>query len=94
MHLQISYEMSPRVGLTLNTANIINQCSGGTSEPWTRFATNKVCNYVLPGYGAPLTFGSNFFNPDSKFQPMVQYPYQENPTVGIFNAGLSLKVKL
>jgi hypothetical protein len=53
-----------------------------------------VCNYTLPGYGTPLTFGSNFYNPGSSFQSEVQYPYQENPTVGIFNAGLSLKVKL
>jgi hypothetical protein len=94
MHMQISYDMTPRVGLTLNLANIINQCSGGDTKPWTRFATNHVCNYTLPGYGTPLTFGSNFYNPGSSFQSEVQYPYQENPTVGIFNAGLSLKVKL
>ena len=62
--------------------------------PWTRFANNKVCGYTLPGYGAPLTFGSNFYNPGATFQPMLQYPYQENPTIGVFNAGLTLKFKL
>ncbi|HEY5095465.1 MAG TPA: TonB-dependent receptor [Candidatus Eremiobacteraceae bacterium] len=94
MHMQFSYDVSPRVALTLNMANIIDQCSGGTTEPWTRFASNKVCGYTLPGYGAPLTFGSNFYNPGAKFQPMLQYPYQENPTQGVFNAGLGLKIKL
>ena len=94
MHMQLSYDVSPRVALTLNLANIVNQCSGGTSMPWTHLASNKVCGYTLPGYGAPLTFGSNFFNPTSSFQPMVQYPYQENPTIQPFNAFLGVKVKL
>jgi hypothetical protein len=94
MHMQISYDVSPRAALTLNLANIVDTCSGGTSMPWTRFANNKVCGYTLPGYGAPLSYGANFYNPGSTFQPMVQYPYQENPTVGVFNAGLLLKIKL
>jgi hypothetical protein len=94
MHMQLSYDVSPRVALTLNLANIVNQCSGGTSEPWTHLASNKVCGYVLPGYGAPLTYGSNFYDPGTTFQPMLQYPYQENPTVQPFNAFLGLKFKL
>jgi hypothetical protein len=94
MHMQISYDVSPRAALTLNLANIVNTCSGGTSMPWTRFANNKVCGYTLPGYGAPLTYGSNFYNPGGTFQPMLQYPYQENPTIQPFNAYLTLKIKL
>jgi hypothetical protein len=94
MHMQISYDVSPRAALTLNLANIVNTCSGGTSMPWTRFANNKVCGYTLPGYGAPLAYGSNIYNPGATFQPMVQYPYQENPTIQPFNAYLTLKIKL
>src|SRR4029077_4135173 len=94
MHMQISYDVNPRVALTLNFANLVNTCSGGTSMPWTRFANNKVCNYTLPGYGAPLAYGSNIYNPGATFQPMVQYPYKENPTIQPFNAYLTLKIKL
>jgi hypothetical protein len=94
MHMQLSYDVSPRVALTLNLANIVNTCTGGTSEPWTRFANHNVCGYLLPGYGAPLPYGSNVYNPGSTFQPMVQYPYQENPTIQPFNAFLGVKIKL
>ncbi|HLJ83584.1 MAG TPA: TonB-dependent receptor, partial [Candidatus Eremiobacteraceae bacterium] len=94
MHAQISYDVSPRVALTFNLANIINTCTGGTSEPWTRLASHSVCGYTLPGYGAPLAYGSNFYNPGATFQPMLQYPYQENPTIQPFNAFLGVKIKL
>ena len=94
MHMQISYDMTPRVALTLNLVNIVNHCSGGSSMPWTRFANNKVCSYTLPGYDAPLAYGSNFYNPGATFQPMLQYPYQENPTSPPFNAFLGVKIKL
>ena len=94
MHMQISYDVSSRVALTLNLANIVDQCSGGTSMPWTHLASNKVCGYTLPGYGAPLQYGSNIYNPGSTFQPMLQFPYQENPTQQVFNAFLGLKIKL
>jgi hypothetical protein len=101
MHMQFSYDVSPRVALTLNLANLINACSGGTSMPWTHYANNKVCGYTLPGYGAPLTYGGvgpntagGFFNPGAAFQPMLAFPYQENPTIQPFNAFLGLKIKL
>jgi len=94
MHMQLSYDVSPRVALTLNLANIVNTCTGGSSEPWTRLANHNVCGYLLPGYGAPLPYGSNVYNPGAAFQPMVQYPYQENPTIQPFNAFLGVKIKL
>ncbi|HEY7980377.1 MAG TPA: TonB-dependent receptor [Candidatus Eremiobacteraceae bacterium] len=96
MHMQIGYDVSPRVALTLNLVNLISSCSGGSSEPWTRLANSKACSYTLPGYNAPLPFGSNFYNPGATFQPMVQYPYQENPISNAppFNAFLGVKIKL
>jgi hypothetical protein len=96
VHMQIGYDVSPRVALTLNLVNIVTSCSGGSSEPWTRLANSKACSYTLPGYNAPLPFGSNFYNPGAAFQPMVQYPYQENPISNAppFNAFLGVKIKL
>jgi len=87
--------------MSLNLANIVNQCSGGTSEPWTQGASNKTCGYILPGWGAPLPYGGiapnsagGIFNPGSSFQQIVQFPYQQNPTVQPFNAFLNVQVKL
>ena len=94
MHLQLSYDVSPRVSLISNFANVINRCFGGSVEPWTHLAGNNVCNYALPGYGAPLKFGANFYNPGSSFQPMVQYPYQENPTILPFEASFQVQIKM
>jgi carboxypeptidase family protein/TonB-dependent receptor-like protein len=93
MHLQIGYEVSPRITMALNLANLINRCSGGDAEPWTRYANSAVCGYGLPGY-ASLPYGANIYNPGSSFQPIVQFPYQENPTISPFNAYLDVKVKL
>jgi hypothetical protein len=96
MHMQIGYDVSPRVSLTLNLVNLVASCSGGSSEPWTHLANNKACSYTLPGYNAPLPYGANFYNPGATFQPMLQYPYQENPISNAppFNAFLGVKIKL
>ena len=96
VHMQIGYDVSPRVSLTLNLVNLVSSCSGGSSEPWTRLNNNKSCSFTLPGYNAPLPYGSNFYNPGSAFQPMVQYPYQQNPVSNAppFNAFLGVKIKL
>ncbi|HEY7993394.1 MAG TPA: TonB-dependent receptor [Candidatus Eremiobacteraceae bacterium] len=101
LHMQLGYEVSQRVTMTLNLANIINQCSGGTSEPWTQGASNKVCGYVLPGYNLGIPYGSyaptsagGVFNPGSTPQFQVQFPYQQNPTVAPFNAYLNVQIKL
>ncbi|HET9342508.1 MAG TPA: carboxypeptidase regulatory-like domain-containing protein [Candidatus Eremiobacteraceae bacterium] len=101
LHAQISYEVSQRVTMSLNLANIVNQCSGGTSEPWTQGASNKVCGYTLPGYSAPLKYGAfasqsagGIFNPGSSPQFQLQFPYQQNPTVQPFNAYLNVQIKL
>jgi hypothetical protein len=94
MHAQLSYQASSRVTFIANFANIINDCSGGSSMPWTKYATKAVCGYILPGYGAPLPYGANFYNPTSSFQPIVQYPYQENPSAGPFEAVFTAKISM
>jgi len=87
--------------MQVNLANLVNQCSGGTSEPWTAGASNKTCGYILPGWAAPLPYGASaptsaggIFNPGSNFQQIVQFPYQQNPTVQPFNAYLNVQIKL
>ena len=100
MHMQVGYDLSSRISLQANLENIINQCSGGTAEPWTNGASNKVCGYTLPGW-APLAYGSyaptsagGVFNPGSVAQYIVRYPYMQNPTQPVFNAFFNVSVKL
>ncbi|HYK52063.1 MAG TPA: TonB-dependent receptor, partial [Candidatus Eremiobacteraceae bacterium] len=101
LHMQIGYDVSQRVTMTLNLANIVNTCSGGTSEPWTQGASSKVCGYTLPGYIGSVSYGSyapqsagGVFNPGSTPQFQLQYPYMQNPTVQPFNAYLNVQIKL
>jgi len=94
MHAQLSYRASNRVTFTANVANIINTCFGGTKEAWTTISTRLNCGYVLPGYGFPLNYGANIYNPGVTFQPMLQFPYQENPIAQPVQAVFSVKVSL
>ncbi len=100
MHMQVGYDMSSRVSVQASFVNLINQCSGGTAEPWTSGAGNKVCGYTLPGW-APLNYGSwaptsagGVFNPGQTAQYIVRYPYMQNPTQPVFNAFFNVAVKL
>jgi hypothetical protein len=96
MHMQMSYELSSRTSLIANFSNIINRCSGGSAEPWTRFASSQVCQYTTTGYVTAPTqkYGANFYNPGSTFQPETQYPYQENPFITPFEATFQLQIKM
>jgi hypothetical protein len=50
-NLQIGYEVSPKVKLTLTGTNLFHSCFGGSAEPWT--AANppgpNVCSYFAAG---------------------------------------------
>jgi hypothetical protein len=101
MHALVSYDASERVSLALDLENVVNRCWGGTAEPWTAGASNSTCGYVAPGYGAPIPYGSvaptsagGFFNPGSSFQPIVEFPYQQNRAVAPFQAYVDLQIKL
>ncbi len=64
-NLQLTYDVSPRVRLTVLGTNLFHECFGGTSAPWT--AANPP-SYVICGYtpdGGPLNstlYPSNFYN--------------------------------
>jgi hypothetical protein len=70
--LQIGYEATSRVAYTINMANIVNTCFGGTKAPWT-LNDSHVCGYgVIPGFLPPV---GNFYNPTSTIQTFAKYPY-------------------
>jgi hypothetical protein len=104
LHAQLSYQASPRVSFALNLANIVNSCFGGSVEPWTADAPKANCaggtaalgagGYNLPGYAAPVPYGANIYNPGSKFQPIVEFPYQPNPNIQPLQAIFTMKVSL
>jgi hypothetical protein len=96
MHMQLSYELSSRTTLVANLSNLINRCSGGSIEPWTRYQTSQTCTYEPPGYTASPTvqYGTNFYNPGSTFQTAYQYPYQQDPVISPFEATFQLQIKM
>ena len=42
----------------------------------------------------PVPYGANIYNPGSKFQPIVQFPYQPNPNLQPLQAIFSVKISL
>ncbi len=69
-NLQIAYDLSPSIKLTLLGSGLFRSCFGGSSEPWT--AANPpspaVCGYS--GAGASLNstiYPSNFYNGTSMY---------------------------
>jgi hypothetical protein len=77
VHLGITYEATQRVLYTLNLANIVNTCFGGTKEPWVS-GNSKYCNYGSNAYFIPPV--GNFYNPTTTIQQYVKYPYWPNAT--------------
>jgi len=64
-NLQISYDISPRIKLTILGTSLFHECFGGTSEPWTTFAppSYAVCGYAPAGGSLNSTiYPSNFYN--------------------------------
>jgi hypothetical protein len=95
MHLQLTYDFSPRVSFVANVANLVDQCFGGTKAAWTVNAVgNTVCGYGLPGWGVPLPYGANIYNPGSTFLPEVQFPYQEDSFTAPIEYNFGIHVKL
>ena len=64
MSLQLSYQLTPRVKANLLLANLINECFGGSSEPWTKqFPPNSyTCGYVSNAPFGYSYYVSNFYN--------------------------------
>jgi hypothetical protein len=81
-NLQVSYDVSPRLRLTVLGANLFHACFGGTAEPWTAAfpPSNVFCGYAAQGGSLNSTiYPSNFYNGtsinDVKANNGVHVPY-------------------
>jgi hypothetical protein len=89
LHLQIAYDISPKITLVASLTNIVNTCWGGTAVP---FAVNHACGYfALTGGVAPI---GNLYNPGDTIQPYVSSPYVPGFAGFPFNAYFEARIKL
>ncbi len=102
-HLQIAYDLSPRITATVTLANLLQTCFGGQHTAFTYYWSNSTCLYtnLIGGpYTPPV---GNAYNPGANVQTFLRYPYE--PYFGIyndqtsslntpFNAYFSIKVKI
>ncbi|MGC1380335.1 MAG: TonB-dependent receptor [Candidatus Baltobacteraceae bacterium] len=102
-HLQIGYDVSPRVSLTVTLANLLQTCFGGQRTAFTYFWNSQTCAYtnLIGGPSSPPV--GNAYNPGSNVQTFLKYPYEpyfgtyNDQTSSLsepFNAYLSLRVKI
>ncbi len=64
-NLQVSYDVSPRIKLTILGADLFHTCFGGSSEPWTQANPPgySTCGYLPAGASLNSTiYPSNFYN--------------------------------
>jgi hypothetical protein len=64
-NLQLTYDVSPKIRLTVLGANLFHECFGGSSEPWTgAYPPNYVvCGYAPAGGALNSTlYPANFYN--------------------------------
>ncbi len=90
LHLQLAYDVNPKVQLQATFANLINTCFGGSK---TGFSQPGACAYGLIANGATGAVG-NTYNPGSAIQPYVQGPYLPSYASGPLTVFLQAKIKL
>lgn len=102
-HLQIGYDLSPRVSLSLTLANLLQTCFGGQHTPFTYYWSNQTCLYTNLIGGPTTPPVGNAYNPGANVQTFLRYPYepyfgtyndQTNSQNSPFNAYFSVKVKM
>ncbi len=74
--LQMSYDFTPRVSGRVIVTNLVNQCFGGSSEPWSKAypPNSAICGYTSNTFYN----GSNFFNGSSPYD-VAANGVRENP---------------
>jgi hypothetical protein len=107
--VQMSYDFTPRISGRVIVTNLVNQCFGGSSEPWTQSAfapNNSICGYVSNTFYN----GGHFYNGTSpndikangvpenpyfaqSFVPSFGDPFSSNYPLAL-NLYFSLQVKL
>ncbi len=90
LHLQIAYDVTKRVSLVVNLANVVNECFGGTK---TGFTVHGACSYGVVANGATGGVG-NTYNPGAPIQPYVSAPYVPSFATNPFGVFVSARVKL
>ncbi len=90
LHLQATYDISKRVTLVANLANIMNRCFGGSKLP---FNVSGACTYGTSPGGAYIPVG-NAYNPGDAIQPAVNTPYFPYFAGLPFNMYIEARVKL
>ncbi len=82
-HLQISYQVSPRVSASVTLANLLQTCFGGQHTAFTYYWSNSTCLYtnLIGGPSSPPV--GNAYNPGANVQTFLRYPYQ--PEFGTYN---------
>jgi hypothetical protein len=87
-HLQITYDASSRISFQLQAVNLIQECFGGSNQPWTAATGSpKTCDYTAQSSAAAYNPVGNFYNPGQAIQPYVQYPYL--PFYGVYNPNVN-----
>lgn len=102
-HLQIAYEATPRVRLTVTLANLLQTCFGGQTTGFTYLQGSNVCLYTNLVGGPSTPPVGNAYNPHDNVQTFLKYPYEpyfgtyndlSSSLMQPFNAYFSLQVKL
>ena len=88
LHLQVAYDITPRVSLVVNLANILNECFGGSKAGFT---VPGACYYSVVASGGGGDIG-NLYNPGNAIQPYVNTPYE--PFVGSASSGSTGALKV
>ncbi|MBV8343809.1 MAG: TonB-dependent receptor [Candidatus Eremiobacteraeota bacterium] len=102
-HLQLGYELSPRVSLTVTLANLLQTCFGGQHTAFTYYWSNSTCLYTNLIGGPTTPPVGNAYNPGANVQTFLRYPYEpyfgtyNDQTSSLntpFNAYVSVKLKI
>jgi TonB dependent receptor/Carboxypeptidase regulatory-like domain/TonB-dependent Receptor Plug Domain len=92
LHLQASYDVSKRITLVANFANLYAKCFGGSKVPWS---VGGACSYGTPLDGSGIAPYGNAYNPGFNLQPVANTPY--GPGFGAsppFNAYIEARIKM
>jgi hypothetical protein len=82
-HLQISYQLTPRVTASVTLANLLETCFGGQQTAFTYFWNNHTCLYTNLNGGPYTPPVGNAYNPGANVQTFLRYPYE--PYFGTYN---------
>ncbi|MBV8155822.1 MAG: TonB-dependent receptor [Candidatus Eremiobacteraeota bacterium] len=82
-HLRASYDVSPRITVTVTLANLMQTCFGGQTTGFTYYKADNVCLYTNLVGGPSTPPVGNAYNPHDNVQTFLRYPYE--PYFGAYN---------